>query len=75
MWGCGAPAYCHSLRRAFPVETQNDRGQVAQAAEKVLWDSHSWLSSGGKCNKLAQKKGQCIQIPSEIDFFRTLFSL
>jgi hypothetical protein len=27
-----------------------------QAARKIMWDSHSWLSSGCKCNKLLQTK-------------------
>jgi hypothetical protein len=49
------------------------RSIAEQAAEKVLWDSHSWLSSGGKCNKQVQPK-----VPAPPNsarnriFFRTL---
>jgi hypothetical protein len=37
-----------------------------------MWDSHSWLSSGCKCNKLVRQQCQCFQILFEIDFFRSL---
>jgi hypothetical protein len=56
----------------FVLGCTYENPQTKWRAEKVMWDSHSWLSSGCKCNKQVQPKVPRFQILIGIDFFRGL---